>query len=234
MAISPSTNPKNPPKVPKGWVAQFDDKYLTWFYVNLDTKKSQWEAPEGTTFKPEHDKDDVQPPRYEPPGTSSSMGKTSNNTFSGGGGHYDAVGQPGPYCGPGYGGYGSFPQGNYPPRGSYQPNYPQQAGYASQGYAGYPPQGFGGYPQQAYGACTPQMGYPTQGYGYQQAPQKNSRFGGGTGMAMGAGAGLLGGLLISDAIHDSQMNAYEQGYDNGYDNGYDGGFGGGDFDGGGF
>lgn len=42
---------KGAPKVPDGWKAQFDDKYQTWFYVNLNSGKSQWEAPEGTTFE---------------------------------------------------------------------------------------------------------------------------------------------------------------------------------------
>ncbi|EER40493.1 conserved hypothetical protein [Histoplasma capsulatum H143] len=34
-----------PPRVPDGWVAQFDDKYKEWFYVNLKTGISQWERP---------------------------------------------------------------------------------------------------------------------------------------------------------------------------------------------
>lgn len=52
---------KSAPIVPNGWKAQFDEEYQTWFYVDLKTGKSQWEAPEGTTFPPEE-----QPPSYTP------------------------------------------------------------------------------------------------------------------------------------------------------------------------
>ncbi|CCD24297.1 Wwm1p NDAI_0C06380 [Naumovozyma dairenensis CBS 421] len=38
------------PKVPSGWKAIFDDEYQTWFYVDLSTKKSQWDEPKGTTW----------------------------------------------------------------------------------------------------------------------------------------------------------------------------------------
>lgn len=38
------------PVVPAGWVAVWDEEYSQWFYVNEATKKSQWEAPPGTTF----------------------------------------------------------------------------------------------------------------------------------------------------------------------------------------
>lgn len=55
------------PKVPDGWLAKFDDKYSTWFYVNLSTKKSQWEPPNGTTFDSQSG-DDVPPPAYSPNG----------------------------------------------------------------------------------------------------------------------------------------------------------------------
>jgi WW domain len=35
-----------PPAVPEGWTARFDEHYQRWYYVNLATKKSQWEKPE--------------------------------------------------------------------------------------------------------------------------------------------------------------------------------------------
>ncbi|KFX90576.1 hypothetical protein O988_08126, partial [Pseudogymnoascus sp. VKM F-3808] len=34
-----------PPKVPEGWKAQWNEQYKEWFYVNLYTKKSQWDKP---------------------------------------------------------------------------------------------------------------------------------------------------------------------------------------------
>lgn len=53
-------DPKNPPSVPKGWLAKYDEKYKAFFYVDLRTKKSQWEAP---SF--EHG-DKMLPPPYSP------------------------------------------------------------------------------------------------------------------------------------------------------------------------
>lgn len=38
------------PVVPEGWQPQFDAHYQTWFYVDLKTGQSQWEAPKGTVF----------------------------------------------------------------------------------------------------------------------------------------------------------------------------------------
>ncbi|KAJ5461078.1 uncharacterized protein N7458_002630 [Penicillium daleae] len=35
-----------PPTVPEGWKAQYDERYQTWFYINIATGKSQWERPE--------------------------------------------------------------------------------------------------------------------------------------------------------------------------------------------
>ena len=40
----------NPPQVPSGWKAVFDDEYQTWYYVDLSTNSSQWEPPRGTTW----------------------------------------------------------------------------------------------------------------------------------------------------------------------------------------
>ncbi|CUM47992.1 unnamed protein product [Debaryomyces tyrocola] len=53
-------DPKNPPIVPNGWLAKYDEKYRAFFYVDLRTKKSQWEAP---SF--EHG-DEMLPPHYSP------------------------------------------------------------------------------------------------------------------------------------------------------------------------
>jgi hypothetical protein len=95
-----------------------------------------------------------------------------------------------------------------PPQG-----YGQQGAYPQQ-YGGYPPQqGYGGYPpQQGYG------GYPPQQQYYQQQPPRKTgggMMGGAGGMALGAGAGLLGGALLMNGIDDMQEHSYEQGYDQG-------------------
>ncbi|PHT45097.1 hypothetical protein CQW23_14255 [Capsicum baccatum] len=78
-----------------------------------------------------------------------------------------------------------------------------------------PPYGQGGYGQSAYGVggygqpATPSYGQPAYGeesygqpgvgYGYQEE-KKKSKFGMGTGLAVGAVAGALGGLAIAEGI----------------------------------
>jgi len=42
--FAPPSGPP-PPKVPEGWKAQWNDQYKEWFYVNIYTKKSQWDKP---------------------------------------------------------------------------------------------------------------------------------------------------------------------------------------------
>jgi len=224
-------DPNKPPTVPSGWLAKFDDKYKTWFYVDLSTKKSQWEAPKGTVF----DKaDDVPPPAYSP---TTSKAETVSPTTS----KLNVPAKDEQNKGlfnrhhqqqPGYGG-GAAAAGSIPPR----TQYPAQPGYGGfppqQAYGGYPPQGYGGYPPQGYG------GYPPQGYGgYPPQQAQRSRFGGGAGnMALGVGGGLLGGMLLGNAMNDwgdsERMEGYQDGYQDGFDNGggdFDGGdFGGGDF-----
>ncbi|PYD84182.1 hypothetical protein DNF23_55945, partial [Pseudomonas syringae pv. pisi] len=58
-----SQDPKNAPNVPNGWTARFDNNYKHWYFVDLSTKKSQWEAPEGTTWG-KNEGDDLPPPPY--------------------------------------------------------------------------------------------------------------------------------------------------------------------------
>ncbi|KAJ5813868.1 uncharacterized protein N7503_000618 [Penicillium pulvis] len=45
---APFTPPPGPPppSLPEGWKAQYDERYQSWFFVNLITGKSQWERPE--------------------------------------------------------------------------------------------------------------------------------------------------------------------------------------------
>lgn len=92
-------------------------------------------------------------------------------------------------------------------------------GYGQQ-YGGYPQQGGGfmhgapGYaPQQGYYGGG---GYPPQQQYYQQPHRKTGGgLGGAGGMALGAGAGLLGGAMLMNGIDDMQDHAYEEGYDQG-------------------
>ena len=41
---------REPPKLPPGWKAQWDEEYQTFFYINERTGETQWELPtEDTT-----------------------------------------------------------------------------------------------------------------------------------------------------------------------------------------
>ncbi|KAI9684666.1 MAG: hypothetical protein M1829_000040 [Trizodia sp. TS-e1964] len=67
-AFAPPAGPPPPkaPSVPEGWKAQFNDEYKEWFYVNLYTKKSQWEKPtEPAHAATDHLSPDGPPPSYE-------------------------------------------------------------------------------------------------------------------------------------------------------------------------
>ncbi|XP_020239969.1 protein SRC2 homolog [Cajanus cajan] len=124
---------------------------------------------------------------------------------------------PGGYPAPGYGvrDYSPAPQGY-----GYQYGAPQQGAYYSAAPpAGYPQQG--GYPYNA----APQTASYGQGsaYGYAPEEKKKSKFGGmGTGLAVGAVAGVLGGIAlvegaeyIEDKIADDVAERVED--DLGYD-----------------
>jgi hypothetical protein len=49
--------------VPAGWKAVWNDQYKEYFYVNIYTKKSQWDAPTAPVYPP-----DEAPPDGAPPG----------------------------------------------------------------------------------------------------------------------------------------------------------------------
>ncbi|RDA93785.1 hypothetical protein CP533_0231 [Ophiocordyceps camponoti-saundersi (nom. inval.)] len=58
--------PPKAPEVPAGWVARWNDQYKEWFYVNVYTKKSQWEKPTAPVFPASENGPDDPPPGYEP------------------------------------------------------------------------------------------------------------------------------------------------------------------------
>lgn len=164
-------SPPHPPQVPDGWLAKFDEKYKTFYYVDLSTGKSQWEKPPGSQ--------DAGPPQGPPP----SYSQSSQPVGAGAAG--DHRGAPG-----GYGGYP--PQGGgYP--GGFQGGYPP-----GPGYGGYPPQGYGGYPPQGYGGYPPQQPQVIQQQPGRSG--RSGMMGGMGGMALGAGAGLLGGAMLANAF----------------------------------
>ncbi|KAF8426668.1 hypothetical protein EV426DRAFT_572558 [Tirmania nivea] len=61
--VPPPAGPP-PPEVPPGWVARWDSRYNTFFYVNLVTKQSQWEKPTGTTDPTSSSFPTPDPPSY--------------------------------------------------------------------------------------------------------------------------------------------------------------------------
>lgn len=63
--FAPPSGPPPPkaPEVPSGWTARWNDQYKEWFYVNLYTKKSQWDKPTHPVY-PEGEA----PPSDPPPG----------------------------------------------------------------------------------------------------------------------------------------------------------------------
>lgn len=53
-----------PPKVPAGWKAQWNDQYQEWFYVNVYTKKSQWDRPTSPVYPHDEGTPAGPPPGY--------------------------------------------------------------------------------------------------------------------------------------------------------------------------
>jgi len=82
-----------PPKVPEGWKAQWNEQYKEWFYVNIYTKKSQWERPTEPIYPP-HESEFEAPPGVPPaydhsssqPVAADKEGLASNNPYASGGG----------------------------------------------------------------------------------------------------------------------------------------------------
>ncbi|KAG2070021.1 hypothetical protein BDR04DRAFT_656943 [Suillus decipiens] len=94
----PPPNPDSRP-LPRGWVAQYNWDYKSWFYVNEmeQPPRSSWEHPLG-------------PPQYAPP---------PNRDFSRSP-YQDNYNQaPGPGYAPSYGGYGGGGYGGNAPAGGY-------------------------------------------------------------------------------------------------------------------
>ncbi|KAF2097431.1 hypothetical protein NA57DRAFT_58020 [Rhizodiscina lignyota] len=85
--FAPPTGPP-PPKVPDGWKAQWNDQYKEWFYVNIYTKRSQWERPDEPVYPPPSGDPDA-PPSYDPHAAQhlgpEKTGLSSNNPYGPGG-----------------------------------------------------------------------------------------------------------------------------------------------------
>lgn len=119
-------NQPPPPSVPDGWLAKYDSNYKTYYYVDLSTGKSQWEAPAGVGSKSASGN----PPAYSSQQQQPQPQQQANRGYQGGYAPQQSYGPgPGAYGGaPGYGGYpqgggGYYPQQAYPQQ---QPIYAQQ------------------------------------------------------------------------------------------------------------
>ncbi|CAI4453638.1 APG_G0017290.mRNA.1.CDS.1 [Saccharomyces cerevisiae] len=205
----------NPPQVPSGWKAVFDDEYQTWYYVDLSTNSSQWEPPRGTTWPR---------PKGPPPGV--------NNEKSS---RQQADQAPPPYSSQ------STPQVQaraqaqqpryYQPQQPQYPQYPQQQRYYPQ-QAPMPAAA----PQQAYYGTAPST---SKGSGHGGA-----MMGGLLGVGAGLLGGAMLEHAFDDHNYDGpdtvavENNYYgddaggsDGGFDDagGFDGGFDDGFDGGDF-----
>ncbi|KAM5342929.1 hypothetical protein ACJ41O_013895 [Fusarium nematophilum] len=82
--FAPPTGPPPPkaPEVPAGWAVRWNDQYKEWFYVNIYTKKSQWEKPTAPVFPADEGAPDGPPPGYEP-GQGPVLTDTKKNPYDG-------------------------------------------------------------------------------------------------------------------------------------------------------
>ncbi|KAG8624098.1 hypothetical protein KVT40_009074 [Elsinoe batatas] len=200
--------PPRAPEVPEGWIAQWNDQYKEWFFVNLHTKQSTWTKPTAPAL-PDHPTaggSSDAPPSYDAGGakpvTSEKTGYSTDAKFSasesGKISEDEALArrlqeEENARLNGQHGGQATKAgaAGDYYGQGQ-QPQYGQQQGYGQpqcgqQGYGqGYDQQQ--GYGQPQYGQT--QYGQPQygrqQGYGqYDQTQDKGKKSGGLLGKLMG-------------------------------------------------
>jgi len=238
--LAPPSGPP-PPEVPSGWVARWDARYQTYFYVNLATKQSQWEKPPGTIDRPSSsssngDYYDTRPPPYSTSSTPNlrSTEQGANKPQA----QYSSLiphdthlpaHQPAPRVSTPDQTSSSKSHGITAKIGKFlesraaaaaaRPRYPVYA----QSHYGYPQRPmYGGYGGGMYGPPMMMGGHgPRRGLGA------------GGGAALGLGGGLLGGMMLADAMDNDYQDGFQDGA--GFGDDYGGGdFGGGDFGGGDF
>ncbi|KAG6039367.1 hypothetical protein E4U41_002757 [Claviceps citrina] len=81
FAPPPGAPPPKAPEVPAGWVARWNDQYKEWFYVNVYTKKSQWEKPTAPVFPVDENAPSGPPPGYEAGKTAPVATDTKKNPY---------------------------------------------------------------------------------------------------------------------------------------------------------
>ncbi|POS82316.1 hypothetical protein EPUL_005458, partial [Erysiphe pulchra] len=177
FAPPPGPPPTASPQVPEGYKAQWNEQYKEWFYVNIYTKKSQWEKPKEPAYPNTETSPPGPPPGYtsdkkEQQSDEQSMfpkfdcrrnhcidaGTAKDPSLDGTRASVDSA--------PGYA------QQQLPPREQKGKQGflgkllgKANSGSVNAGQMNGPPQ-YGGYPQQSY----PPQNYPTQGYPQQGYP----------------------------------------------------------------
>jgi hypothetical protein len=195
--------PTGPPpsKVPEGWVARWDEKYKEWFYVNLHTKKSQWNKPTEPARPAEETGPDGPPPSYmadpsKPAPTDTKRALESNNPYNQHGSsstdddaklaaqlqaEEDARARKSSDRGAGQDYYNQGSQYNDPNQGSYPQNLPPRPQESSRGSGGgflgkLLGKGKGHSPQPSYQSSSPQ---PYGGQPQYYPPQQQQGYYGG-------------------------------------------------------
>lgn len=226
-------NPDRRP-LPAGWITQYDPNYKAWFYVNTEANPpvTTWNHPSGPVSTPS-----PEPRRYAAP-----QAPPVNNNFSTYPGSYNPAGGQGSY--PSQNGYPQQPPFGDSRGAGYEQNYPQQndrrglggllgrltegrhSGRPSYGDEGRFGNGDGGFGRPSYGGGYPSQQQQPQVVYVEQQPQRKSGIGAG-GLALGAGAGLLGGIFLGEALENNDCDRGDFGggdfYDGGGDFGGDGG-----------
>ncbi|CAH0057729.1 unnamed protein product [Clonostachys solani] len=212
-----------PPPVPPGWVAEWNGQYRAWYYVNLSTNVSQWEAPNPASSPPPpgppphlsgdaalaaklQAEEDARAHRYsQPPPSQQGHGMpppySPSPNSQGHGGGYQAPQQQ-QYAGSGY-----LQPGQYGHQQSHSPS----PGMSPNPYGQHSPSPGPGVSPGPYGQQHDprQQGYNQPGYfpgqqpppngAYGQYPQSPGNYGQqqpqGSGSSKASGGGLLGKLM---------------------------------------
>ncbi|KAF4332109.1 hypothetical protein FBEOM_14100, partial [Fusarium beomiforme] len=166
--------PSDKPPLPEGWTSQFDQQSQRWYYVELATGRTQWEAP-GQHYTRPSPLIDSRPPMYSHPSDGS-------RSYTGGAPGY---GSPTP----GYGGAPGY--------GSPAPGYGGTPGYGGHDERGYgaPPGAYGGDHSGGYG-----YGHESDRGEHKEKSGKGDML---LGAAGGLAVGVVGGALIANALNDS-------------------------------
>lgn len=202
MSTYNDNRPSQAPQVPEGWAVRWNDEYKEWFYVNVYTKKSQWDKPTHPVYAggapsdapPSYQSSSAELPAREPKKTGL-FGRKKSSTQPGG---------PDPYA----------PDHDHYPE-------PQRSQMNS---------GYQGQQGPSYNSGDYQSDYNDNGmyddYGNSNNNVQGRGMMGRMGRLGGLG-GLGGGGRYGGGGYNSGYGGGYNSYNNGYNSGYGGGYGGG-------